>query len=132
MLSKILVTLAVIIGAFLFIRHQQVADKKEDAQPTGSAAAGAEKAGDDSLAADLRLGAYLFLALMVGLGAALYYFRWQDDHSVLTVNLYRENQVEPITYQVYKYQLHDRSFITIDGTTVTVAGSERMEVTGID
>lgn len=37
-----------------------------------------------------------------------------------------------MSYQVYKYQLQERSFTTIDGTQVTVAGSERMEVLGLE
>ena len=84
------------------------------------------------MAADLRTGAYIFLFLMVGLGAALYYFDWVDDHIILTINLHRDNLSEPVSYEVYKYQLEDRSFITTDGRTVTVASSERMEVLGLN
>ena len=80
---------------------------------------------------DLRLGAYIFLTLMVGLGATLYYFDWLDDHTILTVNLHRDNVSQPVSYEVYKYQLEDRSFITTDGRTITVASSERMEILGL-
>ena len=69
---------------------------------------------------------------MVGLGGVLYYYQWQDDRLVLTINLYRRNQAEPTTYEVYKYQLNERSFVTTDGITVTVAGDERMEVLELD
>ena len=82
--------------------------------------------------ADLRLGAYIFLTLMVGLGAVLYYFDWLDDHIILTVNLHRDNLSQPVSYEVYKYQLEDRSFVTIDGRTITVASSERMEILGLN
>ena len=133
MLSKIFLTLAVIVGAFFVLRQRRIAEAEQNSStPTKKAPASQAKKEDESLAADLRIGAYLFLVLMVGLGGALYYFRWQDDHTILTVNLLRENQSEPISYQVYKYQLNDRSFVTIDGTSVTVASSERMEVIGLD
>ena len=69
--------------------------------------------------------------LIVGLGIALYYFQWQDDHSVLTVRLHSDGQANPIEYQVYKYQLQERAFTTLDGILVTVASSERMEVEGL-
>lgn len=86
----------------------------------------------EELAADLRAGAYMFLVLMVGLGAALYYFDWQDDHTVLTINLHRDNNSAPVSYEVYKYQLEDRSFVTTDGRSITVASNERMEILGLE
>jgi hypothetical protein len=49
----------------------------------------------------------------------------------LTISLHRDNQSAPVIYQVYKFQLQDRSFVTIDGTVVNVASSERMEVAGL-
>ena len=143
MLGKLITTILVIVAAVIFIRK-----KNERSSPTGSpkskqpkkpieseqAAAKRikqEKA-DDTLSSDLHLAAYMFLVLMVGLGGTLYYFKWQDDHTILTVNLHRENQAKPVSYEVYKYQLQSRSFTTLNGTIVTVAGSERMEVLGLE
>jgi len=133
MLGKILLTLAVVITAFFYIRQRNLAESRDsDTKPTPKIQKSEIPATDDALSADLRFGAYLFLALMIGLAGTLYYFRWQDDHTLLTVTLYRENQAQPISYQVYKYQLEERSFITLDGTSVTVASSERMEVVGLN
>ncbi len=134
MLGKILLTLAVIIIAFFFVRQR---DMKESSPSPGTKKAVASSntiataVANDNLSAELRLGAYMFLVLMVGLGTALYYFQWQDDHSVLTVRLHSDNQTEAVEYQVYKYQLNERSFTTLDGILVTVASSERMEVEGL-
>lgn len=133
MLGKILLTLAVVITAFFYIRQRNLAESRDpDRKRTPKIQEPVIPAADDALSADLRFGAYLFLALMIGLAGTLYYFRWQDDHTLLTVTLYRENQAQPISYQVYKYQLEERSFITLDGTSVTVASSERMEVVGLN
>ena len=133
MLGKILLTLAVSVVVFLVLRQRKLTEAaKTGAKPATRKAVPADVVPDESLAKDFRIGAYLFLVLMVGLGATLYYFQWQDDHDILTVNLHRNNQAEPVSYQVYKYQLELRSFVTIDGTTVTVAGDERMEVVGLD
>ncbi len=128
MLGKILLTLAVIAIAYVYIRQQQIADSRESNQSANKTRS-AEK---DELSRDIRVGAYLLLILMTGIGAALFYFDWQDDHQVLTVNLHRESQNEPVSYRVYKYQLQDRSFTTIDGIQITVAGSERMEIIGLE
>jgi len=133
MLGKFLLTLAVIVAAFFVVRQRNMSESADSRSAAANKKAAKEaQAEDDSLASDLRLAAYMFLVLMVGLGAALYYFRWQDDHTILTVNLHRDNQASPVSYQVYKYQLQDRSFVTLDGVIVTVAGSERMEVLGLE
>ena len=133
MLGKILLTLAVTAIMFFVLRQRQIAESEEfQSKDSNSPARQAKKRADTTLAKDLRIGAYLFLILMVGLGGVLYYYQWQDDRLVLTINLYRRNQAEPTTYEVYKYQLNERSFITTDGITVTVASDERMEVFGQD
>ena len=136
MLSKFLLTLAVIIAAFLVLRQRKLSTPAA-AKPRSNVDAGkASKVSNiepknDSLSADMRMAAYMFLVLMVGLGATMYYFRWQDDHHILTISLHRDNLSAPVIYQVYKFQLQDRSFVTIDGTVVNVASSERMEVSGL-
>jgi len=131
MLGKLLLTLAVIVIAFLFVRQRDLKAKTKASSPPVESAKKTTKPADDSLSADLRIGAYMFLVLMVGLGIALYYFQWQDDHAVLTVRLHSDSQAEPIEYQVYKFQLQERAFTTVDGILVTVASSERMEVEGL-
>jgi hypothetical protein len=128
MLGKAVLTLTVIIVAILVIkqRNDQQAGRSEEAAKgkTGDAETG--------MASDLRFAAYAFLVLMFGTGAFLYYQRWQDDHTVLTVNLYRAGQTEPTSYEVYKYELDERSFTTLTGVRITVADNERMEVTGLE
>jgi hypothetical protein len=127
MIGRILLTLAVIAIAYVFVRQRRLAEEAEN-KPVPVKK---DKLRDE-LSQDLRMAAYMFMVLMVGIGGAVYYFRWQDEHTILTINLHRENQAQPVSYQVYKYQLQERSFTTIDGTHVTVAGSERMEVLGLE
>ena len=133
MLGKILITLAVTAIMFFVLRQRQIAESEEfQSKDSNSPARQAKKRTDTTLTKDLRIGAYLFLILMVGLGGVLYYYQWRDDRLVLTINLYRTNQAQPTTYEVYKNQLNERSFVTTDGITVTVAGDERMEVLELD
>ncbi|MFK7865043.1 MAG: hypothetical protein AB8B95_12555 [Pseudohongiellaceae bacterium] len=130
MFSKIIITLLVIVTAFTVIRSRNEAKSS----PNGSKASAAgdrKKSPPSELSTDLKIGAYLFLLLSIGIGGSVYYFQWKEDHTVVTVNLYRDNQVNPVSYQVYKYQLEDKAFVTIDGLSVAVAGSERMEVLGL-
>ena len=134
MLSKFFLTAAVIIGAFFVLRQRHIKSENAATSKSITVDKAQEKipSAKDELAADLRAGAYIFLMLMVGLGAALYYFDWQDDHTVLTINLHRDNQSAPVSYEVYKYQLEERSFVTIDGRSIAVASNERMEIIGLD
>lgn len=132
MLSKILLTLTVLVTAFFFVRQRKLADGKDGHGQAATKISEQERKERSEFKSDLRFAAYMTLVLMAGLGGMLYYFRWQEDHEVLTVTLHRDNQTEPISYQVYRYQLQDRSFVTVDGVTVTVAGSERMEVLGVN
>ena len=151
MLGKIILTAVVILLAFTLIRQKGLKrgleqgllnPKGEGNDSMGSPAGAATQLADNtqgdgnetqsSLRKDIRFGAYLFLALMTGLGGALYYYDWQDDHTIITVNLHRDGQQEPVSYEVYKFQLGERSFTTLDGVNVTVAASERMEVLGLN
>ena len=134
MLGKILLTLSVMIIAFFFVRQRDMKGTSKPTNNTASSVRPQDKAAapvGDNLSADLRLGAYMFLVFVVGLGATLYYFQWQDDHSILTVRLHSDGQAEAIEYHVYKFQMAERSFTTLDGILVTVASSERMEVEGL-
>lgn len=137
MFSKLIITVFVIVVAFVVLRQKNTNQSKSTRQakaaktskPQATISKDTEK---DQLSKDMRLGAYLFLLLTTGIGGAVYYFQWQDDHSVLTINLYRDSQVEPVSYDVYKYQLSAKSFVTIDGLSVAVASSERMEIIGLE
>ena len=137
MFSKLIITVFVIAIAFIVLRQRssnqgknnQRAKTSQTPKPNGPISKDTEK---DLLSRDMRLGAYLFLLLTAGIGGAMYYFQWQDDHSVLTINLYRDSQIEPVSYDVYKYQLREKSFVTIGGLSVAVASSERMEIIGLE
>ena len=127
MLGKAVLTLIVIIVAVLVV-------KQRNEQEAGKTKSAKRKSGESesAMGSDLRFAAYMFLVLMFGTGAFIYYQRWQDDHTVLTVNLYRDGQSQPSSYEVYKFQLESRSFTTTEGVRITVADSERMEVTGLE
>lgn len=139
MLGKILITFVVILAAVIVLKRRALSDEQDSTSKVASAGTKAEKSAtgnDDSLqASDLRLAAYMFLTLMFGAAIILYYQRWQDDHTILTIELFRDGGAAPVAYEVYKYQFDSpssRTFTTTDGTLITVAENERMEVIGLD
>jgi len=132
MFSKTLLTVLFIIAAFFLVRQRRLGDANANKTHAGTSAIKRIAGANSEFSSDLRFAAYMTVILLVGLGGTLYYFRWQQDHEVLTITLHRDTAAAPISYQVFRYQLQDRSFITLDGTSVTVAASERMEVIGLD
>jgi len=131
MLSKFFLTAVVIIIAFFVIRQRHLSGNNVYQKKLTVPQENEKNSSKNEFKADLRFCAYIFLTLVVSLGATLYYFDWLDDHTVLTVNLHRDNLSQPVRYEVYKYQLEDRTFITTDGRTITVASNERMEILGL-
>ena len=132
MLGKILLTIGIILVAILFLRKHRQDERlrvQKLQEQKGNTLAGASDTKPPL--SDYRFAAYLFVALMLGGGSYLYYLRWQDDTSLVTVILHSDGAASPVTYQVYKNQLEERAFTTIDGIRVTVASSERMEVIGL-
>ena len=72
MLGKILLTLAVIVIAFFFVRQRDMKNKTGSARPKTRTALPntVEAQEENTLSADLRLGAYMFLVLVIGIGIA--------------------------------------------------------------
>ncbi len=145
MLGKIFLTLAVIIAAALYVRYRArpgsaraAADRASPARADNPWNGKGARADPDIPAARNRhiprvSGRVLFwIALTAGitLGTLLYYQGWQNAREPVTVILHAGDG-EPVTYQVRKRDLGDRAFTTLDGTRVTVADSERMEVIGL-
>lgn len=133
MLGKFILTLLVMVIAFLVLRQRSLSPQSDQPkQHQNTESTGNDPVDSTDPTSDFRLAAYLFLILMFGAAIIIYYQRWQDDHTILTVSLFRSDQSAANTYQVYKYQLDSRTFTTIDGILITVADSERMEVQGLE
>lgn len=141
MFGKTLLTIGIILLALVWLRNirrsrlqEEQARGQHERSPGAADGTGRRTAPGytpRSRLNDYRFAAWLFLALMIGGGSYLYYLRWQEDNSVVTVLLHRDGANEPVTYQVLRNQLGNRAFTTIDGVQVTVAASERMEVLGL-
>lgn len=93
------------------------------------------KTPDGSRAAALapRLKAILWslLAVLLVAGSIGSYLHWRDQQRLVTVLLHRDASQAPVIYRVAKRDLGVNSFITEDGTQVTVSANERMEVVGL-
>jgi hypothetical protein len=135
MLAKLLLTLAVILVALVYLQKRRIArmsagsTARPDSEGPGMPRKNAPDPKADGI--DYRVAAWLFLALMLGAAGTMSTLHWQDANKEISVLLHRDGNTDPVVYRVLKKNLSQRSFTTIDGVLVTVSASERMEVIGL-
>ncbi|MBF0188626.1 MAG: hypothetical protein HQL50_11950 [Magnetococcales bacterium] len=77
--------------------------------------------------------AFSFAALAASLGVAVsVYTDWKDDQRQILIRVINAQNGDVSTYRALKKDLHMRTFRTLDGTMVTVADMERIEVEPIE
>ena len=132
MVAKLLITLTVIFVAYLILRRRQTLNSNTAQLSKSGWKINTDDQSRNELTAEIRFGAYLFLIMMLTLSAGMGYVSWKNDHETVLVTLYRQNnndvQDEKIVFHVYRQDLLERSFTTVDGIKVVVASDERMEI----
>ena len=131
MLTKILITLLIIIGAVVFLRHK----KSLHQQPLNSAeprtitiqAEPADITKTSVIQANIKLIAFGVLSLTLLTGTAMLFFNWQDDHRVYEIKIVNPQTGNTDIFQAYKKDLQGRSFTTITGQQIKVSEMERLE-----
>lgn len=124
MLWKLLLTAAVILGAYLVIRARIRAPR----EPTGSAPRRVSVLGRG-----WRNGAaYALVGLVIG-GTAFYLIRsWDSGREVLRVQVVNANTGVVIDYRARRRDIEGRGFRTLEGQVVRLADVERMVLTAAD
>ncbi len=120
MLTKIILTLLVIVGALWFVSGQRggnrqqvlvVASKKEQHNRQM-----------------LQRGAYLFMLIMVLAALVMIYVEFSDSSTTVTVHVVNTQTGARTSYQARREDIQAGSFTTLDGRSVYIAGVERIEV----
>ena len=120
MLTKIILTLLVIVGCFWFVSSK----REQNRQPLLVVAS--KK--DQQLKATLRRGAYLFMFIMVLAALAMFYVQLSDNYTTVTVHVINTQTGARSSYQARREDVQASSFTTLEGRKVYVAGIERIEV----
>ena len=123
MLTKILFTLAVILVVALVFRV-----KNTPAKPVKPQAAQAPNSKGGVSAA---IAAYTLLGLVIAISALVFLLHWQDQHQVIDIQV-TNSQGNTLKYQAYKKSVEGRRFTTIDGVSVDLADSDRIEIENKD
>ncbi len=122
MITKLLLTLAVIAVAWLVVRNRQRRMSAMTAEPRLSAPPRTPPSNV------WRWGGYALGVVMI-LGSGLFlYMEWQDRYRVVTVSVVNTQTGERTDYQAHRMDVEARSFITLDGVEINVAATERIEL----
>jgi hypothetical protein len=118
MIWKLLLTAAVIVGAYLLIRA-----RLQGQRPPPTARARRDPLLPPGL---MRAAAYGVLAVLV-IGSGWYlYDQWETRHTVVTVQVVNAHTGAITPYQARRKDIGGRGFRTLDGREVRLADVERM------
>lgn len=117
MLTKILFTLAVILVVALVFRVKNTPAKSATAAKPAPSKGGVSAT----------MVAYTLLGLVIAISALVFVLHWQDQHQVIDIQV-TNSQGEALKYQAYKKAIEGRRFTTVDGVSVDLADSDRIEI----
>ena len=116
MVTKILLTLVVLIVAYLYLKRRAAPQQTRKQESDSS---------QDDL--PFRMIAIVFLLVSFFVTCGFFAYNWLDGRNVLEVTLIAPDQSEQV-YQVYKSDLEERSFITSDGQIIRISNQERLQI----
>lgn len=122
MLGKILLTAAVILGAYLVIRARMQRGREAPAPPPVPPRPSLVPV------SAVRAIAYGLVAAMVAGSLLWLYQDWESGRGVVTVRVINANTGDVTLYQARREDIERRQFVTLDGRRVTLAEVERMVV----
>jgi len=117
MITKILFTIAIIVGVVLITRYSA---QRRPAIPRYVATVNPRK--------PVRIAAYVVVGLIVASAALWLIMEWRDAHEVLTVRVVNSETGTEVVYDAFRSDIDKRTFRTVDGRRVTLADVERLEV----
>lgn len=121
MIGKLLLTLTVILLAWLVLRNRQKRMTAVANEPRLQAPAA-------SGPNPWRWAGYVLVIVMI-LGSGLFlYAEWQDRYRIVNVRVVNTDTGVGTDYQAHRMDVEERRFITLEGMEVSVADNERIEL----
>jgi len=121
MLTKILLTVAIIIAAMLYVRSQNSKPTRPESPP----APPPTLLGITLTAQKLGYG---LLSLFLLISALVYFYYWRDQQKIINIRVFADSSNHSTVYQARRSDIKGRHFITIDGKEVKLGTADRMEV----
>ena len=120
MLTKILLTLGVIIGCLWMLSA-----RREKTEPKLKVIANPKDQQRQKL---LRAGAWSFMGLMVLAAVVMMSVDLWDQNTLVTVHVINTQSGERMSYQARREDVQGNSFTTVGGRQIFTAGVERIEI----
>ncbi len=120
MLTKIFFTLAVIVVVILVFHSKLRGEVRKSSQAVAIAAARRKSN---------RIAAYCVIGVFIIGGIGFFFYNWRIDNAVITIRVTGGSDSEAVSYQAYRKDIKGRTFTTIDGRSVTLGTSDRVEYT---
>ena len=120
MLTKILVTIGVIVACFWVISN-----RRDSPKPKIKTIVSKETQERQKL---LRMGAWTFMGVMVVAALIMITVELWDKNTLVTVHVINTQSGERISYQARREDVYQNSFMTVEGRQVYTAGVERIEI----
>ena len=120
MITKLLLTIGVIIAVVLIVRTRRPANARQTIPKRGATS--------KAPWSPARVTAWTLIAVIITVTFALTAYQWFGAREVVTVRVINSNTGDAVSYQVYKDEAKGRRFNTMDGRIITLAEVERMEI----
>ena len=119
MISKILITLGVIVACMMMLSSRAKPKPKLKTIPNPEAERNRKL---------MRNFAFAFMGVMAIAASVMIYLEVDKNHAVVTVRVINTQSGESKSYRVMRNDIHNDGFTTTDGVEVFVAGVERIEI----
>ena len=121
-LTKILVTILVIVGAIVYLRQGRGSKVNRSA-----ALIAAERSPLFS-----RVLIYSMIALSMIASASYWGWSWYDDNTIVNVTISSPIDAMSMSYKVRKKDIEDQRITTVDGIQIRLSNQERLTVKAIE
>ncbi|ACA87085.1 hypothetical protein [Shewanella woodyi] len=113
MLTKILITALIIVGALFYLRKPPASVKSQ----------GTSKLGQQMM---FRYLVYGLIATSLLASGGYWYWNWQDGNQVVSVTIVSPLEESSETYQVRKKDILANEITTLDGLSIRLSNQERV------
>ena len=120
MLTKILFTLAVIVGVVIFFRHKQA---RAPVPPETAATTAAE----EGYSVSPRMVAYGLLSVLASVSVVIFVLNWHSENRIVHIRVISDGAATA-NYQTRYKSIRGRTFVTLGGTRITLGESDRIEM----
>ena len=119
MISKILITLGVIVACMMMLSARGKPNQKLKTIPNPEAERNRKL---------MRNFAFAFMGVMAIAASIMIYLEVDRNQAIVTVRVINTQSGESKSYRVMRNDIHNDGFTTTDGVEVFVAGVERIEI----